>query len=266
MNAESTAPKIPLKTVAVPSEHGGWGFTLEPILLGLLVAPSWAGMGLGVGALAAFFTRHPLKLWLADTKKGRRFPRTLLAMRFALLYGSLGLLGLALAFTKAEGAFWWPLVAASPLVGLQLWFDAHNRGRNLLPEVSGAAALGSVAASMALAGNQQTSVALGLWLLLAMRALAAIVYARAQVMRARGRPVQPAKVYQVEIFALGVVALCALTGLVPWLSVLALGLLLPYSVYTFSKPPVAAKLVGWSQMAFGLLVVLLTAAGYRVGL
>ncbi|GIW24085.1 MAG: hypothetical protein KatS3mg069_0352 [Meiothermus sp.] len=66
MTAQPKTVQVPLKTVALPNEHGGWGFTLEPILLGLLVAPSWAGLGLGVFALAAFFTRHPLKLWLAD--------------------------------------------------------------------------------------------------------------------------------------------------------------------------------------------------------
>ena len=42
------------RSVAVPSEHGGWGFTLEPGALGAALAPSIAGVLLGVGALLAF--------------------------------------------------------------------------------------------------------------------------------------------------------------------------------------------------------------------
>ena len=33
--------RSPLRTVALPSEHGGWGLTLEPVLLGLLVNLFW---------------------------------------------------------------------------------------------------------------------------------------------------------------------------------------------------------------------------------
>ena len=37
--------------VAVPTEHGGWGFTLEPILLGLLVAHSATAWEISAAAL-----------------------------------------------------------------------------------------------------------------------------------------------------------------------------------------------------------------------
>jgi hypothetical protein len=153
MATQPTGARIPLKTLALPNEHGGWGFTLEPILLGMLIAPSWAGLGLGVFALAAFFTRHPLKLWLADVRKGRSFPRTPIARNFALLYATLGLGGLLLTTLTAQGLFWLPLLLALPLMGLQLWFDARNQGRNLLPEIAGAVAMGAVAAGIALAAG-----------------------------------------------------------------------------------------------------------------
>ena len=42
--------RSPLRAVAVPSEHGGWGLTAEPVLLGLIVAPSAAGACLGAAA------------------------------------------------------------------------------------------------------------------------------------------------------------------------------------------------------------------------
>ncbi|WP_426574944.1 hypothetical protein [Aquihabitans sp. McL0605] len=35
----AAAPRSPLRAVALPAEHGGWGLTLEPGLLGLLITP-----------------------------------------------------------------------------------------------------------------------------------------------------------------------------------------------------------------------------------
>ena len=49
-------PRALWRSVAVPTEHGGWGLTFEPVLLGLIVAPSWAGAaraGLPDGAFDA---------------------------------------------------------------------------------------------------------------------------------------------------------------------------------------------------------------------
>lgn len=262
MAARATV-KVPLKTIALPNEHGGWGFTLEPILLGLLVMPSWAGVGLGIFALAAFFTRHPLKLWLSDVRKGKRFPRTVPARNFALLYGATAFLGLLMAVVFAKEAFWWPLAAALPLIGIQLWFDAHNQSRNLLPELSGAMAMGSVAAGIGLAGGLEPSLAIGLWLVLAMRAFAAIHYARVQVMRARRQTARFGPAYVAEAVAVGILILTSFVGYTSWLSAVALALLIPFSLYTFSRPPVPAKVVGWSQMVFGLLLVVLSVIGTR---
>lgn len=266
MSGKVAASAVSMRAVAIPSEHGGWGFTLEPVILGLLVAPGWAGIGLGVTALMAFLVRHPMRLWITDTRRGKRYPRTALAGRIAAAYGGLGLLGLGLAISGARGPFWWPLILATPPAALQAYYDARNMGRSLLPETSGAVAMGSVAAGIALAGGMPGWTAAGLWLVLAMRAAAALVYARAQVMRARGARAEAAPVFAAGGLAVAVLAASAVWGLSPWLSVLGMGLLLVYSAITLARPPVPARVVGWSQMAFGLLMVLLTAAGVRAGL
>jgi hypothetical protein len=271
--AEASRPVqgVSLRRVAIPSEHGGWGFTLEPVLLGLLVVPSWAGASIGLAAVAAFLTRHPLKLWLTDVRRGVRYPRTTLAARVALTYAAAGGFGLALAAASDPQSaavwtsFWWPLILALPMIGIQLHFDARGQGRNLLPEIAGAAAMGSVAAAIALAGRVDPAVAYGLWLVLGMRAVAAIFYARTMVMRARGIAAAPRQAYAAGVTATGVLAAAAALGLVPRLSVVAMVVLLIYAVITLSRPPVPAKVVGWSQMAFGLLVVLLTAMGTHAG-
>ena len=99
------------KAVAMPPEHGGWGFLLEPIVLGMLVAPSWAGLFWGVAALGAFLAQHPLKLAYTDRKRGRRYARTAAAERVLLIYAGVALAGFALARSAAEAAAPLALVA-----------------------------------------------------------------------------------------------------------------------------------------------------------
>ena len=56
------SPRSEFRSVALPSEHGGWGLTAEPALVGLIVAPSAAGACLAGAALTAFLVRTPLKV------------------------------------------------------------------------------------------------------------------------------------------------------------------------------------------------------------
>ena len=126
---------VRLRTIALPNEHGGWGLALEPIALGLLVAPSPAGFFLAVATLGAFLARHPFKIVAGDRRRGRRFPRTTVAERFALLYASLALAGLLGAATTAVSyQFILPLLLAAPCAAVQLVYDATGRSRALAPD------------------------------------------------------------------------------------------------------------------------------------
>ncbi|MCS7003288.1 MAG: YwiC-like family protein, partial [Dehalococcoidia bacterium] len=98
-----------IRSVALPSEHGGWSFLLEPILLGLAVAPSWLGALLGVSALGAFLTHQPLKTAIKDRLKGRRPPRAIWAERFALGYGAIALIPLVVVAVRAPSEALTPL-------------------------------------------------------------------------------------------------------------------------------------------------------------
>ncbi|GEM45995.1 YwiC-like family protein [Deinococcus cellulosilyticus] len=266
MQAAVTPNKNLIKSVAVPNEHGGWGFTLEPVLLGLLVAPNPAGWGLGLLALMGFLGRHPIKLCLADLRRRKMYPRTRLALGFAALYVTLGLFGLWLAISQAQQNFWLPLLCVTPLMGVQLWFDAQNKGRNLLPELCGAIAMGAVATAIALADGTSSTVAYALWMVLAVRSVTSIYFARTQVMRARKQPTLPQTSLLIGILGWFALAFTGNAQLTPMFTVIAMTALLGYQVYAFRQPPVAAKVVGWGQMAFGLLFVICTVVGVQTGI
>lgn len=266
MQAALTPNKNLIKSVAVPTEHGGWGFTMEPVLLGLLVAHDAAGWGLGLLALMGFMGRHPIKLLLSDLRRKKMFPRTRYALMFAALYVTLGAVGFWLAVSQADQNFWLPLFSVVPLMAVQLFFDAQNKGRNLLPELCGAVAMGAVATAIALAGGESTEVAYALWMVLAVRSVTSIYFARTQVLRARKQEAKPQTSVLVGLLGWFALALLGSWQITPMTAVIAMTLLLGYQVYAFQRPPVPAKVVGWGQMAFGLLFVVCAVVGVGTGI
>jgi hypothetical protein len=134
------------RTVAMPREHGGWGLTLEPVLLGLVVAWSGAGVALGIAAFTAFLLRTPAKLAAVDARRRRWLGRSRLALRIAVI--ELVVLGSAVAVAVRLAGWSWlaPVVIAGPLVAVELSFDIRSRGRRLVPELCGAIGIAAVAA------------------------------------------------------------------------------------------------------------------------
>jgi hypothetical protein len=104
-----------------------------------------------------------------------------------------------------------------------------------------------------------------LWLVLAARDVAAIVLVRGQVRRLKKRPVGASAIYVVQVVCIGVIAVAAAGDIVPWLSVFAVALVGLVSVVSLNRPPVEARVIGWTQMGVGLMVVALTAAGVHLG-
>lgn len=263
-----TPSQVRWKAVALPPEHGGWGFLLEPIALGLLVAPSWAGFFLGVAALGAFLMQHPLKLAYTDRKRGRRYARTAAAERVLVVYAALAIIGFLAAVALGGLKPLLPLALASPLALVQVVSLLRNRGRELPRELAGAATLAGVAAAIALAGGAARLTALGLWAVLVARDIPAILYVRERLRLEKGKPAATGAVVAAHVAALVVIALLAWAGVTPWLAVLALTILLARAAYGVSPWRRAARpqTIGFLELGLGLLTVLLTALGVAVNL
>ena len=253
-----------LRSVAFPTEHGGWGFTFEPILLGLLIAPTATGWELAVAATAVFLARRPVKLVGTDLVRRRWLERSSTALRVAALYILVAAAGAVGAFVTRKGPFWWPLLAAVPFALLSLRADAYSKNRGLVPQLAGAIAMGSTAAGIAMGGGLDWVASFGLWGVLTARDVAAIVLARGMVRRFKGKDVTHGPILLVQLLAITPTIALALSGAAPWLSVAAMVLLAVVSFGSVHRPPVPAKRVGWTQMGVGLMVVILTAVGVWV--
>ncbi len=262
---ESTKP-AQWRAVALPAEHGSWSFWLEPVLLGLLVAPSLAGAWLALASFAVFLTRQPLKIAWIDHQRHRRYRRTRLAERFAAGYLAIGVLALAAALiTAQDAAILIPLLLVAPLAVVQLYFDLRHESRHPLPEAVGPVTLAAVAASIALAGGWTLVPALALSGIIICRAVPTVFYVRARLRLEKGQPADSTLSTLLHGLAVLAVAALAWARLAPPLSIIAALILLARAVYGLSRfrRPALPKHIGIQEIVFGLLVVGLAAAGYR---
>jgi YwiC-like protein len=253
--------RSPWRAVAVPSEHGGWGLTLEPVVLGLLIAPSVAGAALGVAAFLAFLVRTPLKLVAVDFRHDRWLDRSRLALRIALVELAGMAAMVAVAVVTAGWTWIVPVAVAAPLVAVELYFDVRSRGRRLVPELCGSVGMASVAAVIVVASGESGGLAVGVWLVLAGRVVGAIPFVRTQITRLRRgeTSTRPSDAAQAAAVATGAVAVLVDDRMLAGLS--GLVVLACLQLLWVRRPPVAAKTLGLRQMVLGLALVGVTAIG-----
>ena len=261
-------PAVVWKRILLPVEHGGWGFLLEPLLLGGLVAPSVAGGAVAVAAVAAFLVRHPLKLALGDRQRRRRYPRTaaaeLAAVGWALVAGA----ALGVAVDLGGTRLLWPLAAAAPLALVQLTFDLRNRNRELLPELAGALALAATAPATLVVGGSGAVAAAAAYVFLGLRATTAILYVRCRLRLSRGVATNRRPPLLAHAFGTLAMVLLASLRLQPWLAVVAFGILTVRAVHGLSpaRAAVPPREIGFRELTFGLATTLLVALGLRLSL
>lgn len=255
------------KSVALPAEHGSWSLVSEPILLGLLVAPTLAGFALAVAAFATFLINRPFKVYLTDRRRGRTFERTVLARRFALIFGGIALVAAAITFALAGWRPFVPFVLATPLMLVFMAYDLRP-GRFWQAELAAPAAFAAVATAIALAGGMAWQPALGLWGFMIARAVPAVIFVRARLRLDKGKTTGPGESIPATIAThiLAVVGVSALVwiGWLPWAAVAAAVFLLARAIWGLSEYRWRSsfKALGFLETAFGTLSVLIVAVGF----
>jgi hypothetical protein len=252
-------PRPALRPLALPTEHGGWGFLFEPILLGLAVAPSAGGALIAAAFIFGFLTRQPLRLALQDALRGRAYPRTRWCWLFAAGYAAAGVLALGAAVAVAGWTILIPIGLVAPMGLTQILYDANNRSRALLPELAGTAAMASSATAIAIAGHIRILPAFALAGILVARAVPTILYVRALLMRSHGRTASSWLPLALHAAAVVLVALFA-----PRLAVAAMAVLFIRAAWGLAHPPPPAKKLGWTEVVWGAVTVAFAIAGYRL--
>jgi hypothetical protein len=247
---------INVRPLAVPNEHGGWGILLEPLLIGLLVAPSAGGAAIAVAMIATFFVRHPLKFAARDWLQRKRYPRTRVCEKFVAAYGAIAIGALLFAAWMSDPRSLLPLLLALPLAALQFAYDARNRGRELTPELCGAIGAGAGGAACVLAGGGTIAVAGLIWLLAAFRAAPAVLHVRALLRRRKFS----ASIIT-HVLALAIVIALRLTA--PIVAIFTL-LLLRAATGPLRASNSRPSVIGIEEVMWGIATVIAIVVGIRI--
>lgn len=243
-------PRVALRPLAIPNEHGGWGILLEPVVLALAIAPSIAGLALGLALVAAFFLRHPLRFAARDVMFGKRYRRTIACAKLAVGYGSAALILFAIAVAMSSVAIVIPLLIASPFLAVQFFYDVRNRGRELAPELCGAIAAAAGGIACVMAGRGEMFMALLVGMLAVSRAVPSVLFVRSLL---RGSSVVPGIVTHVlAVFAVALVA--------PSVVVAVPLALLARCVVGHFRRGLTARRVGGEEVAWGVGTLVFLAA------
>lgn len=252
-----------LKALVLPREHGSWSLALEPVALGLLVAPSPGGAWLALAVVAGFFTRRPLKLaWTLPSSDPRRAP----AARWTALFGTLALAGLLLAGTgDSPLSALWPLLLAAPLAAAFLWFDLRNEMREAEAELAGSAAFALVPAAFATLAGWTAGPALALAALMLARSMPTVLAVRAYLRIQKGRAAAAGAAWATAALALGVTGLLAWRGLVPAAAVAIVGLFFARTAGLLgpARPTWSARRIGMLEAVLGVIFLTGLVLAYR---
>ena len=252
---------LPPWRTLLPAEHGSWFMLGFPLVLGLLLRPTAAGLGLALAALGLFLARPPLRRLRTGQREGAQVRALLLCTSLALAFG-------AGALALAGPQFLVPLAAVAPLIVLALRADAQRAVRSLAVELAAQGAFAGLAAAMLTAGGAPLAEAGRTWVLVTLVGGANLAHVRRLLghahgladleLRRRARPV-----HALHLLLLGASA-CLLAprgpaGLVwtAWSGLLYLRALRPWR-------PLAARTLGWREgalSAVGLLLLWRALAG-----
>lgn len=267
--APATAPirTFRLRQIALPTEHGAWGFLLEPLVAGLAVAYSHAAAWIALMVIGAFLMRRPLQIFVAHRLAGQWLPQTDAALKFGVAFSIVFLAGIAGSLAFAERSSLIPFALVLPLAAYQVYCDVSRHSRELLPEVTGAVAMSSSAAAIALAGGLPWQSAAAIWFLFIARLIPSILYVRNRLRLEKGKDFSVLMPAAAHCIGLAGVTAFAANGFMPLLALPVFTLLLARSVFGLSRYRTRMKAVkiGIWEVIYGALTVMSLIVGHYSG-
>lgn len=237
---------------------------LEPLLLGLALAPTPSGFALALAVAAAFLIRNPLRVVLRARSAGS--PRLAVARRVASVYSAVAVAGIAACAGLAGFEPMWPLAVVSPLVILFVRFDARNQGRSLAAELLAPVGLGAATPAIVIAAGWATVPALATWVVVVIKALPTVIYIRARLRLEDGEDVSAWPAALMHAGSVAIALLLWRAALAPAAAAIALAVLgirgaIGLTPARWGRRP---KQIGILEFVFSGLYVIALAVGYRL--
>ena len=259
---DMATPTPTRKSLLLPKEHGSWSLAFEPLALGLLVAPSVAGLGLAVAITAGFFLRRPLKLAVTLQGPDSCGPE---ARNWAVLLAGVALAGLFFAVGSSSISALWPLLLAAPLGAVFFVLDLRNDMRAAAAELAGSAAFAILPAAFATLAGWSAGAALALAAVMLTRSLPTVLTLRTYLRLTKGQSATSWQPLAAAGAGLALLAGLAAYGLAPWLAPLLATVLLMRSIVLVTplRPRWTARRVGTGEAVLGLVYLTSLAFAYN---
>lgn len=241
----------------MPREHGSWSLALEPVALGLALAPSLAGGYLAAATFTAFLARRPLKLALNEPLPVRRAAaRQALAVLGA---ASAALAGLAFATAQNDFVLW--LLPAAVLGAIFLWFDLRKAGREQAAEICGSAAFATLTGAIVAAGGFSTKAILVANFLMLARAVPTVVFVRTIIRGNKTGTLRPFAALSAALVVTLLAAWLVAGGFAATWTLVPVALLFARAVFflTGKRHVVRARALGIQELVAGILYVAMLA-------
>ncbi len=257
-------PNVRLKSVALPVEHGSWGFLLEPLVAGLAIAFSLGGVWIALMTIGAFLVRQPLKVLIIDRLGLKVRERARAALAFLAIYGAVSTAGLIGAVASIGWQPLLPFVIVLPFAVYQIYCDASRQGRQLVAEVIGAVSISASIAAIALSDGRSWPVAVALWLIFVLRLVPSILYVRNRLLLEKGKQYSRIVPTVAHVAALTIVTVLSYLSLIPSLTVFAMIILLWRAVAGLApgRRKLRAMQIGVLEIVYGAVTVLSVVIGY----
>lgn len=260
--------KIDRKQIALPSEHGSWGFLFEPIVASLAIGFSLPGAMIAIMTIGGFLARQPLKVLIIDRTGQRNAERARVAAGFIAIFASIALIGFTGAVLTGGLHPFVPFFIVLPLACVQIYFDGSRKSRGLLPEIFGAVTISSSAAAILLAAGFGWPAALALWLVLVSRLIPSIIYVRNRLTLEKGKSFSLTAVVMTNAAAVITAGVLAYNGLASVLVPAMMVVLLVRAVAGLSpnRRKLKAMKIGILEVVYGTLTVAAIIVGYYAGI
>lgn len=250
-----------IKKVSYPHEHGSWGFFLEPIVLSLLVAFSFNGFMIGIVSFLLFLGHKSVTIIL------KKNPVKAVGLAYVILsiyIASSIILTLYVISNASELTFLIPYILSIVMMIVYKAMEVLNFNRILVIELLAPISVVLIAISILLLVNWNLIDILGLSFILIARSIQTVFYIKSKLLFIKNKDFNKSSILVTDILFLVILVYFSLVQIISYLAILAF-LILVIRAYIGLKPNMKSekvKIIGIKEFVYGLLYVIINAAGY----
>ena len=256
---------VNFKAVAFPREHGSWGFVLEPLILAVAVAYNTSGFFIAVSAFFTFLAHQPIRIIL---KKGISKELKRKAVWFLGVYFFLSAVFIVRVIKVQELTVLIPLAFVIVLMMYFLYLETIGLSRNIYAELIGPVSMNLIAFSIVLSDGWSYPNAFAFLVVLLNRSVPTTFYIHEKLNSLKKQKVNILRTHLISVTGFITVIVLSVTGLVPYLSILAVLILVIRAIFGFTEyaKNLSVKQIGMLEFLYGTVFVIINAVGYLTGL